>query len=74
MSARTLLLEELARAPEGVTGELLAHLRKLMESKRSAAQPVKDYFESYWSQHYGSMEGVQWNEPPELPSETREAW
>ena len=74
MSARTQLLEELARAPEGVAGELLTYLRGLMLSKKGASEPTKDFFESYWSRHYGSMEGVEWNEPAELPFETREAW
>lgn len=73
MSARTLLIEEAARAPEGVAREILAQLRALMPPKKPAPA-AKDHFESYWSQLYGSLEGVEWNEPAELPYESREAW
>jgi hypothetical protein len=72
MSARTLLMEELARAPESVAHELLVHLRKLSPPDPSAVQA--DYFEAYWKRLYGSLEGVEWNEPAELPFECREEW
>lgn len=73
MSARTQLIEEIARAPESVAREVLTQLRSLMPQK-AAAPHSKDHFETYWRQLYGSMEGVEWNEPSELPYETREAW
>jgi hypothetical protein len=66
MSARTLLLEELARAPEGVAQDLLVHLRSLMSSKKVKATVGKDHFETYWNQLYGSLEGFDWNEPPDV--------
>lgn len=74
MSARTLLLEELARAPEGVAQDLLVHLRGLMSSNKVGETAGKDHFETYWSQLYGSLEGCEWNEPADLPFEKREAW
>ncbi|MDI1312510.1 hypothetical protein [Prosthecobacter sp.] len=73
MSARTLLIEEIARAPESVAQEILTQLRSLMPRKNEV-QPVKDHFESYWKHLYGSLEGAEWNEPVELPYETRETW
>jgi hypothetical protein len=73
MSARTLLIEEAARAPESVAREILAQLRALMPRNTPPA-PATDHFESYWQHLYGSMEGVEWSEPPELPFEKREAW
>lgn len=73
MSARTLLIEEIARAPESVAREMLGQLRALMP-RNTVPAPAKDHFEAYWRQLYGSMEGVEWDEPVELPNETREAW
>ena len=74
MSARTLLIEELARAPEGVARELLNHLRQLMPANGAKSLPGQDHFDSYWSKLYGTFEGAEWNEPVELPFEKREAW
>lgn len=73
MSARTMLIEEVARVPESVAREMLAELRVRMPQKKPASA-AKDHFESYWRQLYGSLEGVEWNEPVELPYELREAW
>ncbi|WP_395744241.1 hypothetical protein [Prosthecobacter sp.] len=69
-----MLIEELARAPEGVARVLLTHLRQLMPSSERTNSPGQDHFQSYWSQFYGSFEGAEWNEPAELPFEKREAW
>lgn len=74
MSARTLLLEELARAPDGVAQDLLVHLRGLMSSQKGKGAAGKDHFETYWNQLYGSLEDCEWDEPTDLPFETREAW
>lgn len=74
MSARTMLIEELARAPEGVARVLLTQLRQMMPANSTANPPGQDHFESYWSQFYGAFEGTEWNEPTELPFEKREAW
>ncbi len=74
MSARTMLIEELARAPEGVARVLLTQLRQMMPANGTANLPGQDHFESYWSQFYGAFEGAEWNEPAELPFEKREAW
>jgi hypothetical protein len=73
MSARTLLIEEIARAPENVAREMLGYLRGLMPGGKPPSSD-KDHFEAYWKHLYGSMEGVEWNEPAELPFEKREAW
>jgi hypothetical protein len=73
MSARTLLIEEIARTPENVAREMLVHLRRLLPEKTPRA-PVNDHFENYWSKLYGCMEGETWNEPVELPFEKREVW
>jgi hypothetical protein len=61
MSARTMLIEELARAPEGVARELLTHLRQLMPANGTQGLAGQDHFESYWSQFYGAFEGAEWN-------------
>jgi len=74
MSARTMLIEELARAPEAVARELLVHLRKIMPVESVKNQAVQDHFESYWNQFYGAFEGAEWREPAELPFERREDW
>ena len=73
MSARTLLMEEIARAPESVAREVLGYLRGLMLNGKPPSSD-QDYFESYWKDLYGSMEGAEWNEPSELPVEEREGW
>jgi hypothetical protein len=74
MSARTMLIEELARAPEAVARELLTQLREMMPVESSKNLAGRDHFESYWSQFYGAFEGAEWREPTELPFEKREAW
>jgi hypothetical protein len=73
MTARTLLIEEIARTPESVAREMLAHLRCLLPEK-TPQLPVNDHFDSYWSKLYGCMEGETWNEPVDLPFEKREDW
>lgn len=73
MSARTLLAEEIARAPESVVQGLLVHLRSVLPQKLPDP-PGTDYFETYWSQLYGSLKDVEWAEPAELPYEKREEW
>jgi hypothetical protein len=66
-------MEEIARVPERVARELLEQLHALVPRSTSTAQTA-DHFEAYWKDLYGSLEGVEWNEPPELSFETREAW
>ena len=74
MSSRSLLMEELARAPEKVAMELLAHLRSLMPNSPQGEGAGTDYFESHWKEFYGSLEGSDWEEAPEVPFEQRESW
>lgn len=69
MSARTLLIEEIARVPESVARELLGQWRALMPGRKPES-PAKDHFEAYWKDLYGSLEGVEWDEPAELPNVT----
>lgn len=74
MSARTLLLQELAHVPEGVAREMLAHLRSLVPVEKGEPFAGKDHFDSYWREFYGAFEGEEWEEPKDLPFEKREDW
>jgi hypothetical protein len=76
MSAREQLQREAALLPEGVAQGVLDYLHHLpvRDAAPPAIPPTADYFEAYWSHWYGKCEGQTWDEPAELPQETRETW
>ncbi len=76
MSVREQLQREASLLPEEVVRHLLDYLRDLPSGKMpsSATNSQGDYFDTYWSRWYGRCDGQAWDEPSELPLETREAW
>lgn len=76
MSVREQLQREAAVLPEGVVQRLLDYLHSLPASETTpgASSVRSDYFDAYWRRWYGRCEGQVWDEPSELPLETREAW
>lgn len=76
MSVREQLQREASLLPEDVVQRLLDYLHSiaLADSPTGNSNPQGDFFDSYWSRWYGRCEGQAWDEPAELPMETREAW
>jgi len=76
MSAREQLQREAAQLPEGVIQRLLDYLHELPPSEAGAADSAtrSDYFTNHWSRWYGRCENEAWDEPADLPQETRETW
>lgn len=76
MSVREQLQREASLSPEDVVQRLLDYLHSipLADSPTGNPNPQGDFFDSYWSRWYGRCEGQAWDEPAELPMETREAW
>jgi len=76
MFVRDQLQRETALVPDHVVQRLLDYLHEMPPSVLAPAKSQQQggHFESYWSQWYGLFEGQEWEEPPELPYETREVW
>jgi len=76
MSVREQLQREASLLPEDVVQRLLDYLHSIHVGDASPVtpNPPGDFFDTYWSRWYGRCEGQAWDEPAELPMETREAW
>lgn len=75
-SVREQLQREAAVLPDAVIQRLLDYLHGLPGGSAAsvATDSQRDHFDAYWSRWYGRCEGEAWDEPAELPLETRESW
>lgn len=77
MSAREALIHELEQQPDAVAQKLLDYLHALSPQSASmggSSANGERHFAGYWSRFYGAFDGEQWDEPAELPNESREEW
>lgn len=76
MSVREQLQREASLLPDATVQRLLDYLHSIPaeDLPNSTPAPQGDYFDGYWSLWYGRCEGQEWDEPAELPQETREPW
>jgi hypothetical protein len=78
MSAKTKLMEAVARVPETVAQTILEQIEPYLrpvDSESSFHSPAdNDHFQGYWSQWYGVLQDVEWEEPADLPFEPRDTW
>jgi hypothetical protein len=76
MSAKAQLMEAVARVPETVALEILRRIQPLLEPVAGEGGEIggQDFFQSYWSQLYGTLEEADWVEPQDLPFEQRDSW
>jgi hypothetical protein len=74
MSLRSDLIEEVSRQSEAVAQKLLDYLHALEPSSVPSTSPQSGHFDAHWSRYYGALEGMEWDEAPELPAERREDW
>ena len=74
MSFRSDLIEEVSRQSEAIAQKLLDYLHALEPSTVRSTSRQPGHFAAHWSRYYGALEGMDWEEAPELPAERREDW